>query len=379
MKRHRAPTTSTVREVLATLDEAPKPRVARKRATRVETRIVDETAFVLHSYPYKETSLIVDALTRGHGRVALVARGAKRPRSALRGTLLAFQPLSIGYPFEARAVSSTQPGSDLHSLTRAEWLGGLRPLRGEALCRASISTSSCRSSSRATIRTSGCSTRTSGRWSRSATTARRADVAQLRGRAAARGRLALPDRSVARTPRRLPGAALSPICRGRGPMLTDELAGDAAVACRQRCTTSRPRFRRPRHAVAVEGGDALPAAASSGVRCCDAAAALDLQSLGESGRAMNPLVATEAGARRRTRAVGQSQQGRAAAQHARADDSRASRAPRRSRSRPAPRHHRAPAARRAPHPRGRRARPRRRCSATGRAPSSTSKAIRSTT
>jgi DNA repair protein RecO (recombination protein O) len=121
-------------EAFETLDDSPPARPARKRAPRVETRIVDETAFVLHSYPYKETSLIVDALTRGHGRVALVARGAKRPRSALRGTLLAFQPLSIGWiRSKPRAVSGSQAGGDLRSLTRAEWLGGLRPLRGEAL------------------------------------------------------------------------------------------------------------------------------------------------------------------------------------------------------------------------------------------------------
>ena len=110
----------------------------RSRAPRSETRIGDEAAFVLHSYPYKETSLIVDAFTRHHGRVALVARGAKRPRSALRGVLLAFSPLTIGW-VQARsraatgAITSAQGGSDLRTLTRAEWTGGLRPLRGDAL------------------------------------------------------------------------------------------------------------------------------------------------------------------------------------------------------------------------------------------------------
>ena len=104
------------------------------RAPRSETRIADEAAFVLHSHPYKETSLIVDVLTRHHGRVALVARGAKRPRSALRGVLLAFQPLSVAWlQGRARAVNGAQGGGDLRTLTRAEWLGGLMPLRGEAL------------------------------------------------------------------------------------------------------------------------------------------------------------------------------------------------------------------------------------------------------
>jgi len=120
------------REVVAGLEA-----VAAKRgrgAPRSDTRIADEATFVLHSYPYKETSLIVDALTRHHGRVALVARGAKRPRSALRGVLLAFQPLSLAWiQARPRAVNGAHGGNDLRTLTRAEWLGGLAPLRGEAL------------------------------------------------------------------------------------------------------------------------------------------------------------------------------------------------------------------------------------------------------
>ena len=107
-----------------------KARRPRRAAPRSDVRIADEAAFVLHGYPYKETSLIVDVLTRHHGRVALVARGAKRPRSALRGVLLAFQPLTLGW-IQGRA--RVTGAGDLCTLTRAEWLGGLRPLRGEAL------------------------------------------------------------------------------------------------------------------------------------------------------------------------------------------------------------------------------------------------------
>jgi DNA repair protein RecO (recombination protein O) len=145
MSEPRAARVAAVASIEASLDdvdvalaEAPAPQAAKRvraaRAPRSETRIGDEAAFVLHSYPYKETSLIVDALTRHHGRVALVARGAKRPRSALRGVLLAFQPLTISWvQGRARAVAGTQGGNDLRTLTRAEWLGGIRPLRGEAL------------------------------------------------------------------------------------------------------------------------------------------------------------------------------------------------------------------------------------------------------
>ena len=60
-------------------------------------RIENQPAFVLHHYPYRETSQIIEIITRDYGRVAMVARGARRPKSALRGVLLAFQPLLISW------------------------------------------------------------------------------------------------------------------------------------------------------------------------------------------------------------------------------------------------------------------------------------------
>ena len=56
-------------------------------ARRGVERRDDRAAFVLHAWPYKETSLIVEAFTETEGRVAMVARGAKRPRSELHGVL----------------------------------------------------------------------------------------------------------------------------------------------------------------------------------------------------------------------------------------------------------------------------------------------------
>ncbi len=49
-----------------------------------------EPAYLLHTYPYRETSLVAEVYSRHHGRVAVIARGARRPRSALRGVLMAF-------------------------------------------------------------------------------------------------------------------------------------------------------------------------------------------------------------------------------------------------------------------------------------------------
>ncbi len=82
-----------------------------------------EPGYVLHTYPYKETSLIVEAFTLRHGRVALLARGARRPRSATRGMLLSFQPLQLAW----------SGSGELATLVRADWGGALRPLSGKGL------------------------------------------------------------------------------------------------------------------------------------------------------------------------------------------------------------------------------------------------------
>ena len=88
-----------------------------------KTRLENEPAFVLHSYPFRETSLLVEVFSRQHGRVPLVARGARRPKSAIRGLLMSFQPVSLSW-FGKHEVRT------LHS---AEWQGGQPLLQGTAL------------------------------------------------------------------------------------------------------------------------------------------------------------------------------------------------------------------------------------------------------
>ena len=86
-------------------------------------RIDQQPGFVLHSYPYRETSLIVEVFSRDHGRLGLVAKGARRPMSQLRGVLMAFQPLLIDW----------SGGGEMKTLVRAEWQGGQPLLGGQAL------------------------------------------------------------------------------------------------------------------------------------------------------------------------------------------------------------------------------------------------------
>lgn len=86
-------------------------------------RVIGQLGFVLHTQPYKETSLIVDVFTQEYGRIALVAKGAKRPSSKWRGILQSFHPLSISWSGK----------SELRTLTGAEWVGGMPPLEKSAL------------------------------------------------------------------------------------------------------------------------------------------------------------------------------------------------------------------------------------------------------
>jgi DNA repair protein RecO (recombination protein O) len=86
-------------------------------------RIEQQPAWVLHTYPWRETSLIVEVFARDQGRVALVAKGARRPHSQLRGVLMAFQPLWMDW----------SGGGEVKTLVRAEWQGGQPLLTGRAL------------------------------------------------------------------------------------------------------------------------------------------------------------------------------------------------------------------------------------------------------
>jgi len=86
-------------------------------------RIDHEEAYILHTQPWRETSLLVDAFSRRHGRVSLVARGARRPQSGIKARLLAFQPLWLSW---------FGKGS-LFTLHAAEWQGGDLNLAGRAL------------------------------------------------------------------------------------------------------------------------------------------------------------------------------------------------------------------------------------------------------
>jgi DNA repair protein RecO (recombination protein O) len=86
-------------------------------------RTADEPAYVLHRYDWSESSLILEILTRGHGRIAVVAKGAKKPSSNFRPVLLPLQPLHVAFGGDA----------EIRTLKSAEWQGGQVMPTGEAL------------------------------------------------------------------------------------------------------------------------------------------------------------------------------------------------------------------------------------------------------
>jgi len=87
----------------------------------MSVRVSLQPAWLLVSRPYGDSSLLLEAFTQDHGRVGLVAKGARNPKSRQRGLLQVFSPLLLSW---------TGRG-DLATLTGAESLGQSVALTGE--------------------------------------------------------------------------------------------------------------------------------------------------------------------------------------------------------------------------------------------------------
>jgi len=86
-------------------------------------RVQQQPAYILHRRPFRDSSQILDILTREHGKVAVVARGSRGSKSRLAGVLRPFLPLRVSWVAK----------SDLGTLTGAEAAGAPSGLRGDAL------------------------------------------------------------------------------------------------------------------------------------------------------------------------------------------------------------------------------------------------------
>jgi DNA repair protein RecO (recombination protein O) len=90
-------------------------------------RITLQPAFILHSRPYRETSLILDILTAEHGRIAAVAKGVRTSKSRLKALLQPFTPLLISWQGKGELVAliGAEPNGTLTRIKGACLLSGL--------------------------------------------------------------------------------------------------------------------------------------------------------------------------------------------------------------------------------------------------------------
>ena len=91
-------------------------------------RIHHQPAYVLINRPYSETSWVVEVFTRDHGRLALMAKGARRIKSKLKGSLMPFQPILLSWTGKGEVPTLTSAEIDQTDYKLAD-----HELRGDAL------------------------------------------------------------------------------------------------------------------------------------------------------------------------------------------------------------------------------------------------------
>lgn len=88
-----------------------------------QRRVQQQPGYILHHRPFRDTSQILDIVTRDHGKIAVVARGSRGSRSRLGGVLRPFLPLRVSWVAK----------SDLGTLTGAEVAGSPAGVMGDAM------------------------------------------------------------------------------------------------------------------------------------------------------------------------------------------------------------------------------------------------------
>lgn len=87
-------------------------------------RVEDQPALILHKRAYRESSLLLEALTRDHGIIGMVAKGVSSPKNhMLRAQLQPLQHVRIAF----------RQRTELALLTRSETIGPAHPVSGERL------------------------------------------------------------------------------------------------------------------------------------------------------------------------------------------------------------------------------------------------------
>jgi len=91
-------------------------------------KVEQQPAYLLRARPFAESSLVADLFTREHGRLCVIAKGARRPKSRVRGALLPFLPLLASWSGKGQLPTLTSVESRIDA---GPALNGA--LRGETL------------------------------------------------------------------------------------------------------------------------------------------------------------------------------------------------------------------------------------------------------
>lgn len=91
-------------------------------------RVHQQQAYILLNRPYTETSWIVEVFSKDFGRLALMAKGARRIKSHLKGILLPFQPVLLSWSGKGEIPTLTSAEIDQSMFNLIE-----HELRGDAL------------------------------------------------------------------------------------------------------------------------------------------------------------------------------------------------------------------------------------------------------
>ena len=82
--------------------------------SRSNRRVALTPAYILHHRPYRDTSRILEVLTREHGRLSVFARGVRGPHARLAAALQPFQLLLLSFSGRGEAAQLTGAESAKH-------------------------------------------------------------------------------------------------------------------------------------------------------------------------------------------------------------------------------------------------------------------------
>lgn len=83
----------------------------------MDSRVALQPAYILHSQPFQNTSLLVDFFTMDYGRVRAIAKGARSAKSKYRSLLQLFHPVLVSLSGRGELKTVTGVESSLGAIT----------------------------------------------------------------------------------------------------------------------------------------------------------------------------------------------------------------------------------------------------------------------